>query len=76
MISIISLDDEEDASRIQVSIDSKYTGALVYCTNYEGDTVSLIVDDRLLKQLCNQVSKVIKSKAQKTNECGYVEVYQ
>jgi transaldolase len=72
MIKILSLDDSEDASTIQVSIDSDYTGAMVYCTNDQGDRVSLIVDAQLLKQLCNRVSKAIKLKAQKTNECGDV----
>lgn len=72
MIKILSLDDSEDASAIQVSIDSDYTGAVVYCTNRHGERLSLIVDAQLLKQLCNKVSKAIKFKTQKTNKCGDV----
>ena len=73
MMTFINLIDEEDASSILISLDDEWTGAVVHCTNHHGDKLSLIVDDRLLKQLCNQVSKAIKSRAQKTNECGYVE---
>lgn len=73
MITIIGLEDEEDSSTIAVSIDSNNSGALIYCTNHYGDKVALNVDDRLLKQLCNEVSKAIKSRAQKTNECGEVK---
>lgn len=73
MITFINLKDEEDASSIMVTLDDDCTGAIIYCTNHHGAKLSLIVDDRLLKQLCNQVSKAIKSRAQKTNECGYVE---
>lgn len=73
MIKIISLDDVEDDCTIQVSIDSNCTGAMVYCTNNYGQKVALIVDARLLKQLCNEVSKSIKSRAQKNNMCGYVK---
>ena len=73
MINIISLDDVEDASTIQVSLDSNDSGALVYCTNHEGQKVGLIVDARLLKQLCNAVAKAIKGRAQRANECGYVK---
>lgn len=73
MIHIIGLEDEEDSSTIAVSIESDYTGAMVYCENQYGDKVALTVDIRLLKQLCNQVSKAIKSRAQKTNGCGSVK---
>ena len=73
MITVIGLEDGEDSSTIVVSIDSDYSGAMVYCVNHYGDKVTLSVDNRLLKQLCNDVSKAIKSRAQKTNECGEVK---
>jgi len=73
VITVIGLDDHEDASTIVVSIENGYTGAMVYCTNHYGDKVVLSVDNRLLKQLCNQVAKAIKVKAQKTSICGTVK---
>lgn len=73
MKTIIGLEDHEESSTIVVSIEDNYTGAMIYCTNHYGDKVALIVDNRLLKQLCNQVSEAIKSKAQKTNVCGEVK---
>jgi hypothetical protein len=73
MITVIGLEDKEDSSTIVVSIDSEDSGALVYGTNHYGDKVVLTVDARLLKQFCNDVSKAIQSKAQKTNECGEVK---
>ena len=73
MITVIGLDDYEDSTSIVVSIDSNNTGTMVYCTNHYGDKVALIVDARLLKQLCNEVSNAIKSRARRTNECGEVK---
>lgn len=72
MMNVISLNDYEDGSTISVSIEDNFTGALVYCTNQYGDKIALTVDNRLLKQLCNQIIKAIKVKAQKTNMCGNV----
>jgi hypothetical protein len=72
MINII-LEDQEDDCAIQVSISTDCTGAIIFCTDTFGNNVELIVDVRLLKQLCAEVSKAIKSRAQKNNECGYVK---
>lgn len=73
MITVIGLDDYEDFTSIVVSVEDRFTGATVYCTDHYGDKVALIVDVRLLKHLCNEVSKAIKTRAQKTNSYGEVK---
>lgn len=73
MTKIITLEDEEDSCIIQVELNADCSGALIFCTDTFGREVQLIVDARLLKQLCNKVSKNIKKRAQKNNFCGYVD---
>ena len=73
MIKIISLVDEEEDCMLQVVLDSEHTGAMLYGKNQHNDRIVMVLDDKLLKQLCKDVSKAIKSRAQKTNECGYVK---
>lgn len=71
-LNIIKLHDMEEDCSVAVSVDSEHSGVLVYCMNSHGDKASLIVDAQLLKQLCNQVSKVIKARAKNINACGEV----
>jgi hypothetical protein len=68
----IILDDHEDGCSIQVSVDSDFSGVVVYCTDHAGIEVEISVDARLFKKLCNEVSKTIKSRASKANWCGEV----
>ena len=71
-LNIIQLHDREDDCLVAVSVDSEYSGILVYCINSHGDKVSFTVDGQLFKYLCNKVSKTIKSTAKNRNACGDV----
>lgn len=75
MIKIIGLYDGEEDCSLTVSIDSEHSGVMVYGTNQHNQRVAMLFDDRLLKQLCNSVSKAIKSRATKANACGKVAIY-
>lgn len=75
MIKIIELYDGEEDCSLLVSIDSEHSGVLLYGTNQYKERVSMLFDDRLLKKLCNEVSKSIKSRATKANSCGKVKYY-
>ena len=72
MIKILTVTDQEEACSLLVSIDTEYTGALVYGTNQHGDRVSMLFDVRLLKHFFDEVSKAIKAQPEKHNECGEV----
>ena len=72
MIKILNVTDHEEACSLLVSIDTEYTGALVYGTNQHGDRVSMLFDVRLLKQLFDEASKAIQAQPEDDNECGEV----
>ena len=72
MIKIITVADQEEACSLLVSIDTEYTGALVYGTNQHGDRVSMLFDVHLLKNFFDEASKAIKSQPEENNECGEV----
>lgn len=75
MIKIIGLYDGEEDCSLTVSIDSEHSGVMVYGTNQHNQRVAMLFDDRLLKQMCKDVSKAIKSRAAKANACGKVAIY-
>lgn len=72
MIKILTVTDQEEACSLLVSIDTEYTGALVYGTNQHGDRVSMLFDVHLLKQFFDEASKAIKAHPEEHNECGEV----
>lgn len=72
MIKIISLYDGEEDCMMQVSLDSEYSGVLIYCRNQDNEQIAMVFDESLLKQLCNDVSKIIGSRATKSNASGKV----
>jgi len=73
MIKIISLYDGEEDSTLEISIDSDCSGVMLYGKNQYDEKIVMDLDSRLFKKLCNEVSKHIGYRAQKTNECGSVE---
>lgn len=75
MIKIIGLYEGEEDCSLTVSIDSEHSGVMVYGTNQHNQRVAMLFDDRLLKKLCKDVSKAIKSRAAKANWCGEVTTY-
>ena len=72
MIKILTVTDQEEACSLLVSIDTDYTGALVYGTNQHGDRVSMLFDVSLLKHFFDEASKAIKVHPAEHNECGEV----
>ena len=72
MIKILTVTDQEEACSLLVSIDTEYTGALVYGTNQHGDRVSMLFDVHLLKNFFDKASKAIKAHPAEHNECGEV----
>jgi hypothetical protein len=69
----ITLNDYEDDCKIAITVDQEFTGVIVDCSDDCGNTVSVSIDARLMKQFCNKVSEAIEYRAQKRNECGEVK---
>ena len=73
MINVISLNDFEEDTYIEVSVDSECSGVLVYCRSESGQMTSMLFDSRLFKKFCNDASSAIEQRAQKQNNCGRVK---
>ena len=72
MRKMIVLYDKEDNCSLLVHLDDENSGVTVIGTDQNNKTVRLTLDDRLLKQLCNDVAKAIKNRARRNNECGEI----
>ena len=60
---IISLIDGEEDCMMQVSLDTDYSGVCWYTVEIKiNERVARVFDESLLKQLCNDLSKIIKKK--------------